>query len=268
MEQHYHASFDATLVAVSFIIAVLGSFAALLASRKMMTTTGSARWKWLVGAAGSLGGGGIWSMHFVGMAAYKIDSPVFYSVIPTLVSAVAAMIVPAIGLHIVSSRPDRSILRLVLGGVFTGAGVAVMHYLGMSAMQTQGHLSYNNALVLASIVIAVVAATVALFLAISLKGTGLMAGAAAIMGVAVCGMHYTGMAAASFRIDKAVQLNSTTNPMVLAFIVTIFAVLVLAPVIYVLMTDTSSMLQQKSMVRFRSAEAQPTFAASTDDTRS
>ena len=139
-----------------------------------------------------------------------------------------------------------------------------MHYLGMSAMQTEGHLGYNNVLVLASIGIAIAAATAALFLAINLKGTGLMAGAAVIMGIAVCGMHYTGMAAARFRIDKAVELNATTNPMVLAFIVTIFAVLVLAPVVYVLMTDTSAMVLPKPMIRTQSAEGQPTFAASTD----
>lgn len=263
--EHYHASFDVTLVTVSYIISVLGSFAALLASRKMMTTTGTTRWKWLIGAAGSLGGGGIWSMHFVGMAAYKIDSPVFYATIPTLVSAVAAMIVPALGLHIASYKPEKSAIRLLLGGVITGAGVAVMHYLGMSAMQTQGHLGYNSSLVLLSIGIAVAAATVALFLAINLKGTALMAGAAAVMGVAVCGMHYTGMAAARFEIDKAVELNSTTNPMFLAFIVTIFAVLVLAPVVYVLMTDTTSMVTAKPMIRTKAASAQPTFAASTDD---
>ncbi len=150
----------------------------------------------MVTAAIALGGGGIWTMHFIGMLAYQVPMDVGYAPGLTFLSLVVAVAVVGIGLSIVVSGRV-SLIRLVSAGVFTGLGVASMHYMGMAAMVMPGEMYYNNVLVGLSILIAVVAATVALWLAVNLNGSLQMLGAALVMATAVCGMHYTGMAAMS-----------------------------------------------------------------------
>jgi len=89
-----------------------------------------------------------------------------------------------------------------LGGILTGLGVALMHYTGMAAMIMQARITYDTTLFAASLVIAVVAATVALWLAFNLRGNLQRFGSAIVMGIAVCGMHYTGMYAVRMEHTK------------------------------------------------------------------
>jgi NO-binding membrane sensor protein with MHYT domain len=152
---------------------------------------------WLIAAAIALGGAGIWVMHFTAMLGFSIGGmTIRYDMPITLLSAGIAIVVVLIGLAIVV-RGHREVIALPLGGAITGIGVVGMHYLGMAAMNSGAEMEYSTGLVLLSILIAVVAATAALWFMLHVKGWGNTIGAGLIMGVAVCGMHYTGMAAMS-----------------------------------------------------------------------
>lgn len=144
-------------------------------------------------------------MHFMAMLGFTVSGArIRYDVPLTVASAVTAILVVAIGLFIAgfSRRPQLAPhpFRIVLGGLFAGLGVAAMHYTGMFAMRMDGEVDYDPGLVAASVVIAVVAATVALWFTVTLNHRMVIFGAALLMGVAVCGMHYTGMAAMSVRL--------------------------------------------------------------------
>ncbi|MFI6866100.1 MHYT domain-containing protein [Nocardia sp. NPDC050406] len=150
---------------------------------------------WLFTAAVALGGCGIWVMHFIAMLGFSIEGArIQYDMPMTLLSAAIAIVVVWIGLSIVVRVP-REAVGLPIGGAITGLGVAAMHYLGMYAMHPGAHIQYNTALVVLSVVIAVVAATAALWFMLHVRGFLNTLGSALVMGIAVCGMHYTGMAA-------------------------------------------------------------------------
>ncbi len=177
--------------ALAFLGALLG-----LASMARATTAGtpSRRARWLITAAFSIGGG-IWLMHFTAMLGFDIpDSPVRYDPRITLASAVLAVVVVGLGLTLVGTG-RRALWKILFGGVFTGTGVAAMHYTGMAAMRIAGSVEYQPPVVGASVLIAIAAATVALWLSVTVRGRGLILLSAGIMALAVCGMHYTGMAA-------------------------------------------------------------------------
>jgi NO-binding membrane sensor protein with MHYT domain len=181
------------LVALSYVISVLGSYTALrLATAIPQAPDRTSALGWTLGAAVALGGGAIWSMHFIGMNAADMGIPIAYDATLTFTSLVLAVIAPGVGLYMVG-RGRGNVFMLVLAGVLTGLGVAVMHYTGMAAMIMSATISYDPNLYNLSLVIAVAAATVALWLAFNLRGNLQRFGSALVMGVAVCGMHYTGM---------------------------------------------------------------------------
>jgi NO-binding membrane sensor protein with MHYT domain len=165
--------------------------------------SGRARARWLALAAVSIGATGVWVMHFIAMLGYTIPGEVIrYNVPVTVLSMLLAVAVVGAGLFIVSFggpgyRP------LLAGGLVAGLGVASMHYMGMAAMRMPATMTYNAAVLALSVVIAVVAATAALWAALRLHGVWSTLGAAMIMGVAVSGMHYTGMAAMRLHAAQA-----------------------------------------------------------------
>src|SRR5580698_1866747 len=173
----------------------LGAFIGLRCTTRAYAYEGRARANWLAAAAIALGTTGIWVMHFIAMLGYTIPGmTIRYNVPITIASMLIAVVVVFIGLLIVGfGRPTWR--NLVLAGLITGIGVASMHYIGMAAMEMRATMSYKPTLFALSIVIAIVAATAALWAALRLRGFWHTAGAAMIMGVAVSGMHYTGMAA-------------------------------------------------------------------------
>src|SRR2546430_7565517 len=185
--------------AFAYALAYLGAVLALACTaRARATTRTSRRARWLITAAFALGGG-IWLMHFMAMLGFDIPaSPVRYDAATTLVSAILAVGVAGCGLGLVGTG-RRTAWKVVLGGIFTGNGVAAMHYTGMAAMRIEGAVRYDLHIVGASVLIAVVAAIVALWLSVTVRGRGPIIISAAIMALAVCGMHYTGMAA--LRVD-------------------------------------------------------------------
>jgi len=200
--------YEPFLVALSYVISVFGSYTALqLAIAIPQGRTWGAVIGSCIGAAIAVGGGAIWSMHFIGMNAADLGIPVAYDPVLTFASLIVAILAPALGLFIVG-RSDGGWFNLPLGGVLTGLGVTLMHYTGMAAMIMPAKISYDPTLFAASIVIAIVAATVALWLAFNLRGNLQRFGSAFVMGIAVCGMHYTGMYALKLEPTKDLVANA------------------------------------------------------------
>lgn len=187
-------SFNLFLVALSYVISACGAFTALVLARESTKVAPQERLPWVAWSAVIMGGIGIWSMHFVGMMAWQVDMPMSYDIGRTALSMLLGIISTGIGFAIVGLG-SRSPPALVLGGVFMGAGVATMHYMGMAAMRMPATITYDMTLVWVSVGIAMSASCVALWMAFFLKARWQMLIAALVAGVAVCGMHYTGMAA-------------------------------------------------------------------------
>jgi len=147
-------------------------------------------------AAIAIGGAGIWLMHFMAILGFAIPaSPLRFDPTLTFVSMGTSVVTVGIGLFVAGYGKERSVVRVLAGGLFTGLGVVAMHYTGMAAMRLYGEITYDPSLVGASIGVAVVAATVALWFTVSVRGVGPIIAASLVMAVAVCGMHYTAMAA-------------------------------------------------------------------------
>ncbi|HVT18331.1 MAG TPA: MHYT domain-containing protein [Thermoanaerobaculia bacterium] len=197
---HAATSYDMTLVVLSYVISVFGAYTALQLAVAIPGAKGNALWGWLGGAALAMGGGAIWSMHFIAMLAFRMPMQVGYDVALTLGSLLVAVAVTGVGLFIVG-RGEPGFGRLLAAGTFTGLGVAAMHYTGMAAMVMPARLTYAPVPFALSLVIAIVASMAALWLAFNLRGNAQRFGSAFVMGAAVCGMHYTGMAAANFTFD-------------------------------------------------------------------
>src|SRR5262249_46990749 len=191
-------TYDVTLVALSLLIATLASYTALDLAARIPAAVGWPRHAWFATAAVAMGGG-IWSMHFIGMLAFSMPGmELSYDVGLTILSLLVPIVVAGAGFYFVSRKGNDELIRLALAGLFVGLGIVAMHYTGMAAMRMTAHLSYDPLLVALSIVIAIVASTVALWLAFRRTGLIQRLMAAAVMGIAVSGMHYTAMAAAVF----------------------------------------------------------------------
>ncbi|MEL6063213.1 MULTISPECIES: MHYT domain-containing protein [unclassified Methylobacterium] len=196
-----HTGYNPALVALSVGIAVFASYTALDLGARMRRPSPGPRWPWIIGSALAMGGG-IWSMHFVGMLAFDMGMAATYDIGRTVLSLVIAVAVTGLAFAWVAYRGEGASAILVAGPLM-GLGVAAMHYTGMAALRIPGDLAYDPALVAVSVAIAVSAATAALWLAFRDHAVGRKLIAAGIMGFAVAGMHYTGMAAATFTAEAA-----------------------------------------------------------------
>lgn len=180
---------------LAYAMSCVGSALGLSAMSRARATAGAVRWRWLSLGAVSIGGTGIWVMHFIAMLGYGVTGiQITYDLTTTIISMLIAIIVVGIGLVIAVSR-GATLPALATGGFVTGIGVASMHYFGISAMRMPASVHYRPLIVIASVVIAVVAATAALWATMNIRGIFATIGAALLMGVAVTGMHYTGIAA-------------------------------------------------------------------------
>jgi len=194
-------SYNYTLVALSVLIAIFASYAALDLAGRVTAARGWTRAVWLLGGAGAMGTG-IWSMHYIGMLAFILPIPVAYHWPTVLLSLFAAILASVIALYVVS-RQKMGAFRALAGSVLMGAGIASMHYIGMAAMRLPAVCQFNSFLVVLSVVFAVLISLVALWITFHFRdektgiGWGKIAGAV-VMGAAIPVMHYTGMAAASF----------------------------------------------------------------------
>jgi two-component system sensor histidine kinase/response regulator len=205
-------------VALSLLIAILASYAALDIAGRATAAAGRMRTTWLVGGAASMGLG-IWSMHYIGMLAFSLPVAVFYHVPTVVVSLFAAMLASGVAL-VVASRAKWSWAGSIAASVVMGGGIASMHYIGMAAMRLPAMMRWNYGIVALSVVIAVVVSLVAMWLAFRFRDetreiAPLKIASAVVMGFAVVAMHYTGMAAATFMpsslavdLERAVAISS------------------------------------------------------------
>jgi PAS domain S-box-containing protein len=189
-------TYDLHLVALSFAVACLASYTALDLAGRIRASAGSARGTWLATAAISMGGG-IWSMHFIAMLAFLMPMVVTFDVDLTVLSLVVAIVVTGGAFYVIGTRRVTA-LHLSLSGVFMGIGIVAMHYTGMAAMRMPAELHYDRGLVVLSVVIAIGASIAALWLTFRTVAAWQRIAAAVVMGFAISGMHYTGMAAAEF----------------------------------------------------------------------
>jgi two-component system sensor histidine kinase/response regulator len=194
-------SYNYALVALSVLIAIFASYAALDLASRVTAAGGWTRAVWLLGGAGAMGTG-IWSMHYIGMLAFILPIPVAYHWPTVLLSLLAAILASAVALGVVS-RQKMGAFRALAGSVLMGAGISSMHYIGMAAMRLPAACQFNSFLVVLSVVFAVLISLAALWITFQFrdekKGIGWekLTGAV-VMGAAIPVMHYTGMAAASF----------------------------------------------------------------------
>ncbi|MGA5298496.1 MHYT domain-containing protein [Nucisporomicrobium flavum] len=223
--------------AVSYTLSVLGSLLGLVcAVRLRYARSGGGRAWWLALSAIAIGGTGIWTMHFVAMLGFGVvGTPIRYDVALTAASAVLAIAAVGAGMMIVFGGERARAARIVAGGLLAGLGVAAMHYMGMYAMHLNGHISYGTPRVAVSVAIAVVAATVALWLTVTVQKPLAILGAALIMGVAVNGMHFTGMSAMTVRAGDAAGTPSGATATTLLIPIGLAVVFAALGLVYALM---------------------------------
>ena len=234
------SSYHPLLVLLSLFVAILASYTALDMAGRVVTAQGRAALWWLTGGASAMGLG-IWSMHFVGMLAFSLPIPIGYDVGITLASLAIGIAASAFALWLVS-RNELPWPRLAGGALLMGFGVAGMHYTGMAALRMSPGIQYDPVRFALSIVIAVLASGVALWIAFRLRRQShrvraLRAGSAVVMGVAIVGMHYTGMSAAAFPFGSvcgAARAGASAEWLALVIIIVTLAVLAIALIISVL----------------------------------
>ncbi len=201
LDRAFHSSYDLGLVMLSLLIAVLSSFAALEILRRMSASEHRRLW---VALAALMFGLGVWSMHFIGMLAFRLDCAVAYDPWVTALSVLPAIVAAVVALHLIA-REAPSTGQLLTGGAVIGCGIGLMHYSGMSAIRLEGVLHYDPTLfalsLLAAIALAIAALQLRAFIARGVhahKGwlSSLLGGA--VLGLAIASMHYIAIEAAVF----------------------------------------------------------------------
>src|ERR1051325_9233737 len=199
-----HAAFGWLTPVLSYVMACIGAALGLRCTVRALGATGRSRRNWLITAASAIGSG-IWTMHFVAMLGFGVSgTDIRYDVPLTVLSLLVAMVVVCVGVFAVGYSRDRT-RALLIGGLTTGLGVASMHYLGMAAVRLHGGVKYDPVLVGVSVLIAVVAATAALWAGLNIKSPLAVTVASLVMGAAVSSMHYTGMFAVKVRVTPSSQ---------------------------------------------------------------
>jgi PAS domain S-box-containing protein len=251
-------TYDWYLVALSYAVASFASYTALDLGGRIRVSKGWARHAWLATAALAMGGG-IWSMHFIAMLAFLMPMPVGYDLGLTAISLLVAVGVTGVGFYVIGTRRATA-RQLVLSGLFMGIGIVAMHYTGMAAMRMPAELRYDRLLVALSAFIAIAASIAALWLAFRTAVVWQKVLAALVMGAAISGMHYTGMAAAAFAAHPdvghapgAASLAQTDLALAIAGIT--FVILILALVVSVF-DRKFAVLAARETVLLRESEEQ------------
>jgi len=193
--------FEPLLVFVSILVAVLASYTALSLAMRVRQAQGRAPYFWIAGGALAMGSG-IWAMHFIGMLAFRLPLPVGYDPLITFASWLLPVVASGLALWHVRHRAFRR-RQLAWSAMLMGLGINAMHYTGMAGMRMDPAITYTPWLFALSVAIAIGASALALQLGLRLHEDGrsrraIQLAASVIMGGAISGMHYTGMAAAHF----------------------------------------------------------------------
>ncbi len=236
-------SYDFWLVLFSLLVAIYVSHTALSLSARVARKNDSLSGAWLAGGAVAMGCG-IWSMHFIGMLAFSLPIPLSYDVPLTIGSLIIAIAISGFALS-VASRPEISLPHLSVAAVIMGVGISAMHYAGMAAIEIEPMVTYELGLMAASIAIAIVASFAALWLFFRLREGNSTAmnlarlGAAFVMGLAISGMHYTGMAASRVSPKSVCVAQGDIDTHWLAVTTGIIAAGVLSVTTVLLVVDSS-----------------------------
>ncbi|KAB8335718.1 PAS domain-containing protein [Scytonema tolypothrichoides VB-61278] len=210
-----NSTYNPFLVALSIVIAVLASYTAVDLAGQITVAKAKARLAWLIGGAVVMGIG-IWSMHFVAMLALSLPISMGYDALSVVLSVLPAIVASG-GALFLASRPVLNTQQFQAGGVLMGIGIASMHYIGMAAMRIEATTHYDPLLFMVSVAIAIGASMIALWIAFQLR---LQTGktlrrrkilSAFVMAIAISGMHYTGMAAASFKPTRVTGTVTTVQ---------------------------------------------------------
>lgn len=272
--------YDFSLVALSLLIAIFASFMAFNVASQAAATSQPIR-KYILLSAGSIAmGGGIWAMHFLGMIAFELCTPVSYDINITLLSGIPGVAAAWVALFLMT-KPQISFTEILIGGVLVGSGIGTMHYSGMAAMEMSPLLRYSPSLFLLSIVVAVCLAMLALWIKFGLsaaseksakgkKGTlgkkqtnfgrdALVS--SVVMGLAIAGMHYTGMSAARFVLPPGMEFSSQPSE------VSVYLALAIAMVTVTLIAIVLglSLLFKYRDVSFRALQSEKIQRAVTDN---
>ena len=249
-------SYETQLVLLSVLIAAVASYVAIEFAGRVDSVSGR-RLGWLAAGAVAMGSG-IWSMHFVGMTAFELPVPISFDLLITVLSWVAAVAVSALALVLVTGS-GLTTRRILFGALAMGAGICVMHYGGMWAMQMEPGIGYDPLWFTISVLIAVSASAAALFVVARLKQVtswrdiGLRLGAAGVMGLAVAGMHYSGMAAARFDPNAFCATGNALSAEFMAAPVAIISLLGLAIAIAFAVADARAVLRRDRASRAENA---------------
>jgi len=261
-------TYNPWLVCLSVFVAIFVSYTALnLAARVSAASNTSARW-WHAGGAIAMGGG-IWSMHFIGMLAFSLPISLAYDVGKTLMSLAIAIAISGYALRIAGRRRS-SLLQLAMSAVVMGFGICAMHYSGMSAIEIQPIITYEPWLLVASVIIAVVASFAALLLFVrqrvqrTLQAHLTTLGAAIVMGLAISGMHYTGMAASRFSPDSFCLTATGANGTWLAIAIATLSLGALTLALVLLFYDAHLQRSQTHAAELQRANAQLQHLATHD----
>lgn len=268
--------YDPILVALSIAIATFAAFTALELGERAILSSGRTRSIWIATAAVAMGGG-IWSMHFVGMLAFRLQAPIAYDLGRTLLSLFVAIGATAAAFFWVNKQRQpragreahyAAMYRIGIAGLLMGGAIAGMHSIGMSAMEMPMDLSFDTGRVALSVLIAIVASVAGLSIAFRQQNFAMRVTAAMVMGLAVSGMHYAGMWAARFTpnavaampemshmADAAVTATGYVGPagLALSVVVATFLILFLALLASNVTQQRSQRLLRQSDLRFRVA---------------
>ncbi len=249
------ATYNSWMVALSFLVAALASYTAIDLAGRVHEFSAERRQAagWLAGGAVAMGAG-IWSMHFVGMLAYQLPIPVRYDLWVTLASMALVIITSGFALFIVTRRPLAPV-QLLLGGTIMGAGIGAMHYTGMAAMRLDALVMYYTGPFALSVVNAVACSTAALWLVSRRTGANVRSKvlAALVMGVAISGMHYTGMYATVFvAAGSGAVTVAGIDPALLALAITVITLLIIGMALAVSLQSqlmSQALREQNQMLR-------------------
>nr|WP_324259508.1 MHYT domain-containing protein [Cellvibrio fontiphilus] len=257
-------SYNLVLVFASYCVAVIASYTAIYFGTRVFSLSGGSRRFWLGMGALCLGSG-IWSMHFVGMSAYTMPMHMHmtFSATLTLLSWLPAVMASALALYVITLS-QVSFKTLASSALIMGAGIFAMHYGGMYAMQMHPGIEYNTLLVILSGVIAVVASGAALVICRKVRDVPpqyallTKVAAALVMGAAICGMHYTGMAAATYPEGATAHPDNLLRGDWMGIPTAIAASILLLLAIYSAYTDFRAMERARQEERKRNEAARQT----------
>jgi len=240
-------TWNITLVLLSVLIAMAGSFTALMHAQRMRESSGRSARVWMI-VGGITLGLAIWSMHFIGMLAFHLPIPIGYDLTLTLLSVLPAIAAALLGFYVLR-EPDISTARIIVSGLLMGVGISGMHYTGMAALEMSPPISYDPLIFALSVAIAVIASWGALLMVyqggrVKLSLLQRFALGGVIMGLAISGMHYTAMLGANIQPDSVCMVGATEiAPAMLAMLVTLISSIWFGGGIFAVLFDRRMALQ-------------------------